>query len=83
MSELENGKQKFLEMVKAISSEVTVVIPISPTNSLFLISLTKGPSRKFMTVSEDDIIDLNLDDLIRNEVEDRIRDTISELNSNK
>ena len=83
MSELEIGKQKFLEMVKAISSDVTVVIPISPTNSLFLISLTKGASRKFMTVSEDDIIDLTLDDLIRSEVEDRIEETISQLNSDK
>ena len=83
MSELEVGKQKFLEMVKAISSGVAVVIPISPTNSLFLISLTKGASRKFMTVSEDDIIDLTLDDLIRSEVEDRIQETISQLNSDK
>ena len=79
MSELELGKQKFLELVKAIDSEVTIVIPTTPTNSLFLISLTKGKARKFITVSEDDVIDLVSDDLIRNEVEDRIRETIAEL----
>ena len=79
MSELELGKQKFLELVKAIDPEVTIVIPTIPTNSLFLISLTKGKARKFITVSEDDVIDLVSDDLIRNEVEDRIRETIAEL----
>jgi hypothetical protein len=44
-----------------------------------LISLTKGKARKFITVSEDDIVDLALDDLIHDEVEDRIRETLSEL----
>jgi hypothetical protein len=81
MSELELGKQKFLELVKAVDPEVAVVIPTVPTNSLFLISLTKGKARKFITVSEDDIVDLVSDDLIRNEVEDRVRQTISELKS--
>jgi hypothetical protein len=79
MNEVELGKQKFLELVKTVDPEVTVVIPIAPTNSLFLISLSKGKARKFMTVSEDDIIDLISDDLIRSEVEDRIRQTIEEL----
>ncbi|HEY4485130.1 MAG TPA: hypothetical protein VI702_02245 [Nitrospiria bacterium] len=79
MSELEDGRQKFLEMVKAIDPQVTVVIPTAPSNGLFLISLTKGSARKLITVSEDDIIDLTLDDLIREEVEDRIRGTISSL----
>lgn len=79
MSEIEDGKQKFIEMVKAADPAVTVVIPTSASNSLFLISLTKGKARKFITVSEDDIVDLVLDDLIHDEVEDRIRETISEL----
>ena len=79
MSEIEDGKQKFIEMVKAADPAVAVVIPTSASNSLFLISLTKGKARKFITVSEDDIVDLVLDDLIHDEVEDRIRETISEL----
>ena len=58
MDELEAGKQKFLEMVKEIDSVVEVVIPTTPSNSLFLISLTKGSNRKFITVPEDDILDL-------------------------
>ncbi len=58
MSEIEDGKQKFLEVVKGINPAVAVVIPVAPSNSMFLISLTKGGNRKFITVPEDDIIDL-------------------------
>lgn len=58
MDELEEGKQKFLELVTAVDSKVEVVIPTTPSRSLFLISLTKGPNRKFITVHEDDILDL-------------------------
>jgi hypothetical protein len=79
MSEIEDGRQKFIEMVKAVDPAVTVVIPTSASNSLFLISLSKGKARKFITVSEDDVVDLVLDDLIHDEVEDRIREIISEL----
>jgi hypothetical protein len=79
MSEIELGKQKLLEIVKEMDSGVSVVIPDTATNSLFLISLTKGNARKFLTISEDDIVDLVSDDLIQNEVEDRLRQTIAEL----
>ncbi len=58
MDELEEGKQKFLEIVKGLDAAVEVVIPTTPSNSLFLISLTKGANRKFITVPEDDILDL-------------------------
>jgi hypothetical protein len=58
MDEIEEGKQKFVEVVKGADGAVQVVIPTTPSNSLFLISLTKGQNRKFITVSEDDIIDL-------------------------
>ena len=81
MSEMEAGKQKFIEMVKAVDPQVAVVIPTTPSNGLFLISLTKGKARKLITVSEDDIMDLTSDDLIADEVEDRVRGTISELKS--
>ncbi|HXF92713.1 MAG TPA: hypothetical protein VNK46_08135 [Nitrospiraceae bacterium] len=58
MDELEAGKRKFLDLVKEIDAAVQVVIPVAPSNSMFLISLTKGPNRKFITILEDDIIDL-------------------------
>jgi hypothetical protein len=58
MSELDEGKQKFLDLVKSVDAAVQVVMPVTPSNAMFLISLTKGPNRKFITVPEDDIIDL-------------------------
>jgi hypothetical protein len=58
MDELEDGKRKFLEIVKSLDATVEVVIPTTPSRSLLLISLTKGPNRKFITVHEDDMLDL-------------------------
>ena len=58
MDELEDGKQKFIEIVKSLDASVEVVIPTTPSRSLLLISLTKGPNRKFITVHEDDMLDL-------------------------
>lgn len=79
MDEWEDGKQKFLELVKGVDQGVEVVIPTKPTNSMFLISLTKGANRKFITVSEDDIIDLPEDAGIRTKVTKTLQDAVSTL----
>jgi len=79
MDEWEEGKLKFLEVVKGIDQGVEVVIPTKPTNSMFLISLTKGANRKFITVPEDDIIDLPTEAAIRTQVTKTLQDAISTL----
>ena len=79
MDEIEEGKQKFLEVVQEIDGSVQVVIPVTPSNSMFLISLTKGPNRKFITVPEDDIIDLPHEASIRTKVTKTIKDAIAAL----
>jgi hypothetical protein len=79
MDEWEEGKQKFLEVVHGINGAVEVVIPTKPTNSMFLISLTKGPNRKFITVSEDDIIDLPSEAAICAKVTKTVQDAIAAL----
>lgn len=79
MDEWEEGKQKFLEVVHGINEAVEVVIPTKPTNSMFLISLTKGPNRKFITVSEDDIIDLPSEAGICAKVTKTLQDAIAAL----
>jgi len=79
MDEMEEGKQKFLEVVKGTDAAVQVVIPVTPSNSMFLISLTKGPNRKFITVSEDDIIDLPNEASILSKVTKTIKDAVSAL----
>ncbi len=58
MDEFEEGKQKFLEIVTALDGTVEVVIPTTPSQSLFKISLSKGANRTYITVHEDDILDL-------------------------
>lgn len=79
MNEMEEGKQKFLEVMKEIDETVQVVIPVTPSNSMFLISLTKGPNRKFITVPEDDIIDLPHEASIRAKVTKTVKDAIGSL----
>lgn len=79
MDEWEEGKQKFLEVVRGVNGVVEVVIPTKPTNSMFLISLTKGQNRKFITVSEDDIIDLPNEAGICAKVTKTLQDAIASL----
>ena len=79
MDEMEEGKQKFVEVVKGVDGAVQVVIPVTPSNSLFLISLTKGQNRKFITVSEDDIIDLPHEAGILAKVTKAIKDAVAAL----
>jgi hypothetical protein len=79
MDEMEEGKQKFLEVVRGVDAGVQVVIPVTPSNSMFLISLSKGPNRKFITVPEDDIIDLPNEASILVKVTKTIKDAVAAL----
>jgi len=76
MDEMEVGKQKFLAVVKETDATVQVVIPVTPSNNMFLISLTKGPNRKFITISEDDIIDLPNEASILAKVTKTVKDAV-------
>jgi hypothetical protein len=79
MDEIEAGKQAFLDLVKDVDGAVQVVIPVTPSNSMFLISLTKGPNRKFITVPEDDIIDLPNEHSIVTKVTKIVKDAVGTL----
>ena len=79
MDEMEEGKRKFLDVVRGVDQLVQVVIPVTPSNSLFLISLTKGTNRKFITVSEDDILDLPNDAGILTKVTKVVKDAVAAL----
>ncbi len=72
-------KRSFSKWYVKLTEAVEVVIPTKPTNNMFLISLTKGPNRKFITVSEDDIIDLPDEATIRESVTKTLQDAISAL----
>lgn len=79
MDEMEEGKQKFLEVVRGVDAAVQVVMPVTPSNSIFLISLTKGPNRKFITVPEDDIIDMPNDPGILAKITKVVTDAVAAL----
>lgn len=79
MDEMEEGKKKFLDMVGEVDAAVQVVIPVTPSNSLFLISLTKGQNRKFITLAEDDILDLPNDAGILAKVTKTVKDAVATL----
>ena len=52
------AKQRFIALVHEIDSEVSVVIPERSTQNAFRISLTRGSNRRFVTISEDEMLDL-------------------------
>jgi len=52
------AKARFVALVREMDPDVTVVIPERATQDVFRISLTRGTSRRFLTLSEDDMLDL-------------------------
>ena len=79
MEEFDEGKEKFIQVVKGVDPSVEVVIPVTPSRGMFLISLTKSGQRKFLTVSEEDILDLPEDAGILKKVTGEVRSTIAGL----
>ncbi len=79
MDEYEEGKQKFLELISALDEAIEVVIPTTPSQSLFKISLSKGANRTFITVHEDDILDLPEEPSIQEKTKMFIQESIVSL----
>ena len=77
--EFADGKEKFVQLVKSIDPSVEIVIPVTPSRGMFLISLTKGGQRKFLTVREEDILDLPEDADILKKVTSEVQSTIAAL----
>jgi hypothetical protein len=77
--EIEEGKQEFKHLVADLDPRVEIVIPVAPSNNVFLISLTKGSNRKFITVSEDDLIDLPNESDVRTKVTKVVKDAVAAL----
>jgi hypothetical protein len=76
---LEEGRERFVGLVREIDGDIHVVIPVAPTQGRFLISLTKGGNRKFMTVHEDDILDLPIEPGTLAKISQAVRDVLQEL----
>jgi hypothetical protein len=79
MDEWDEGKKRLTELVRDKAAEVTVVIPTRPTGGMFLIALARGKAKKFVSVSEDDLIDLVDDHAVETEVMTKVHDALREL----
>jgi len=79
MEEFDEGKEKFVQVVKSLDPSVEVVIPVTPSRGMFLISLTKSGQRKFLTVSEEDILDLPEDAGILKKVTSEIQNALASI----
>jgi hypothetical protein len=79
MDEWDEGKKRLTDLVRDQASEVTVVIPTRPTGGMFLIALARGKAKKFVSVSEDDLIDLVDDHAVDTEVMTKLNGALREL----
>ncbi len=81
MDEWEDGKRRLTELVRTAAPEVSVVIPTRPTGGMFLIALARGKAKKFISVSEDDLIDMVDDHAIETEILAKIHGAIKDLSA--
>jgi hypothetical protein len=79
MDEWEEGKKRLTELVRSSAPDISVVIPVRPTGGMFLIALARGKAKKFISISEDDLIDLVDDHAIETEVMAKVHDALKEL----
>ncbi len=79
MDEIEAGKTAFKALVADLLDGVEIVIPTRATQDNFLISLSKNGNRAFLTVSEDDLIDLPDEPQIVDEVQAEIKTALAKL----
>lgn len=77
--EVEAGKQAFIKLVQELDPQVQIVIPTRATSDHFLISLTKGKAREFISVSEGDLIDMVEMADIKREVTDKVQEALKKI----
>jgi hypothetical protein len=77
--EVESGKAALLALIAQLDAAVQVVIPVRASNDRFLISLSKDGAREFISIAEDDLLDLEQEPAVRREVEATVRAGLSKL----
>ena len=78
-TEIEQGKTAFIELVRGMDPGVQCVIPTVSSNNLFLIGLAKGKAKQFLSVSEDDLLDLPENADVKREVIERVQKALAGL----
>ncbi|MDH4228420.1 MAG: hypothetical protein OEW11_01585 [Nitrospirota bacterium] len=68
VDDIEAGKAAFNRLLAEVAPGAQAVIPVRATDDRFLIALSRGGGRVFVTVAEDDLLDLEQDDRVTAEV---------------
>ena len=79
MDEVEAGKAAFLKLLGEVDATAEAVIPSAATNDNFLIAVSNPKGRAFITVCEDDLIDLAEDEDIVEEVREKVREALENI----
>lgn len=58
MDEFQAGKQKLIELVRSLDPALDCVIPSRSTGGYFRVGLGKGNHKVFLSLTEDEILDL-------------------------
>jgi len=77
--EAEAGKTALLALIAQLDTDVQVVIPVRATNDRYLIALSKDKAREFISIAEDDLLDLEQDPSVRREVEATVQAGLAKL----
>jgi len=77
--EVETGKQAFIKLVQELDPQVQIVIPSRATSDHYLISLTKGKAREFLSISEGDLIDMVQIPDIKREVTAKVQEALKKI----
>lgn len=77
--EVEAGRAALLALIAQLDADVQVVIPVRATNDRYLIALSKGRAREFISIAEDDLLDLEQEPMVRREVEATVRAGLAKL----
>lgn len=73
------AKERFVALVHEIDPDIVVVIPERATQDAFRISLTRAGNRRFLTISEDDMLDLVEDERAAAKMHATLRGEIARL----
>jgi hypothetical protein len=77
--EFAEAKARFIALVHEVDPDVVVVIPERATQDAFRISLTLAGNRRFLTISEDEMLDLVEDDHAAAKMHARLRAEVAAL----
>jgi hypothetical protein len=77
--DIDAGKTALLALIAQLDADVQVVIPVRATNDRYLIALSKGKTREFISIAEDDLLDVEREPAVRREVEATVRAGLAKL----